>query len=483
MLVRFTLIIACLRELWAQGPGTLIDPAVFDGDYCATKPATAPRTQELNIASMDCGKLMEFMYVTRQKIHDELERQKTECEDPTFQPAWKTLLRIVSRATSLMSAHTHFLAALSSQRKECFSEHVRLLLIVHLRRMRAMKTGHMKQLWMFSQNGPEPLDEVFSHTKKWLGEAEDLFAVDLRTMSTVLRTWRPPLPEEARFYSHETDGRFSTIEALRRDTFEEWQLDKGLLRALIRQLPIDSTVADFGAGSGHYASWLNDTGLVTAYAFDGSPDIELVTKNAVKSADLGRPFTLWQKFDWTLCLEVAENIPPELTPAFLRNLDAHSEHGLILSWAKPDVQGLGTANPRSEAEVLKLMQEHTGLHLDTQRTHTLRTASTVPYLADSLLAFVRNPSSATATCAPGDSTCQAGDPCGTEAGVIFAGNDIQMYPNVPTPAACCELCRSHDTCRYWSWSQEESHKDLCWIKSNREVRISHEGFISGVRPA
>merc|ERR1712184_67656 len=98
---------------------------------------------------------------------------------------------------------------------------------------------------------------------------------------------------------------------------------------------------------------------------------------------------LWRKFDWTLCLEVAENIPPELTPALLRNLDAHTEQGLILSWAKPDVQGLGTANPKSEVEVLKLMQEHTGLQLDSQLTQTLRAASIVPHLADSLLVFAR----------------------------------------------------------------------------------------------
>merc|ERR1711971_943102 len=144
----------------------------------------------------------------------------------------------------------------------------------------------------------------------------------------------------------------------------------------------------------------------------------LVTKNVVKTADLGKPLTLWQKFDWTLCLEVAENIPPELTPAFLRNLEVHTEHGLILSWAKPDVQGLGTANPKSEAEVLTLMQQHTGLHLDSQATQTLRMASTVPYLADSLLVFVRNPSAP--TCAPGDKACLGGDACGTETGVIFA---------------------------------------------------------------
>jgi len=301
--------------------------------------------------------------------------------------------------------------------------------------------------------------------------------------------WRPPSPEEARFYSHEADGRFSTMEALRRDTFEEYQPDKGLLRGMLRHVfPVDAVVADFGAGSGHYAKWLNDTGLVTAYAFDGSPDIELVTKSVVQTADLGKPLQLWRKFDWSICLEVAEHIPADLTPAFLRNLDAHTAEGLVLSWARPGLQGLGNANPKSEQEVLRLISEHTGLQLDSEYTAQLRAAASVAYLAESVMVLVRNARSLQATCAPGDSTCSAKaapgakgtSACGTEEGWIFAGNDVQMFPNVHS-ATCCELCRSHDNCRFWTWSREESHNQLCWIKATRGYRINHDGFVSGAR--
>lgn len=103
-------------------------------------------------------------------------------------------------------------------------------------------------------------------------------------------------------------------------------------------------------------------GLVTAMAFDGSPDIHLVTKGQVALADLGQPlnlwrrqdpFTLWEdgthavichchdfmdrsdawrwqgsplscslaRFDWSFCLEVSEHLPSTLTPTFLANLD------------------------------------------------------------------------------------------------------------------------------------------------------------------
>ena len=38
-------------------------------------------------------------------------------------------------------------------------------------------------------------------------EALTLLEADLRTLRTVLQTWRPPSATESRFYSHEADGR------------------------------------------------------------------------------------------------------------------------------------------------------------------------------------------------------------------------------------------------------------------------------------
>merc|ERR1719168_481189 len=100
-------------------------------------------------------------------------------------------------------------------------------------------------------------------------------------------------------------------------------VDKGLLRYLLRFLPADSTVADFGALDGHYSRWLNDTGLVTAFAFDGVQGVTDLTEGAVTEVDLTAAFSVaWhpQPFDWVLCLEVAEHIPPDLERAFLDNL-------------------------------------------------------------------------------------------------------------------------------------------------------------------
>jgi len=466
-----------------------VNPAIFEEGFCSmpVSPAEAANVErEISTNAMDCAKLMEFVYILRQTVWERMEKLRTASGDEKDDPLpWRYILYTLSRGSSFLSAHTHVIAAISSQRSECFSEHMRLLLIVNLRRMKSLTTGHLKQLWLAAQDGPEESAAANSkHLREWLAEAAGLLDADLRTLRAVLRTWRPPSMDEARFYSHEADGRFSTLEALRRDTFDEWQLDKGLLQGLIRHiLPIDAVVADFGAGSGHYSTWLNDTGLVTAYAFDGSPDIELVTKGTVLSADLGRPLALWRKFDWVLCVEVAEHIPPDLTGVFLRNLDAHTGEGLILTWARPGLQGLGSTNPQSETEVLRLVAQNTGLHLDRDLTAQLRAASQVAHLAESILVLVRKPPLEAAGGVAGDDRAfDIAPSCAPEDGWIYAGNDVQMFNNVATAAACCELCRSNELCRFWTWSREETHKDLCWIKATREYRINHAGFVSGARP-
>jgi len=469
-----------------------LDTAVLEDNFCSSTPGSDDAMKAgLDTHSMDCGKLMEFMYVSRLKTWEALDKLKMAQSDTADVSEWRKNLRAISQASSMLSAHVHIIGAVASQRTECFSEHVRLLLIVNLRRLKGLTGTQFKQMWVVAEDGKESTENV-NLAKKWLTEAVDLLDADLKTMRTVLRAWRPPAPDEARFYSHEADGRFSTMEALRRDTFKEYQQDKGLLQGLVRHvLPVDALVADFGAGSGHYASWLNDTGLVTAIAFDGSPDIELVTKGAVLGADLAKPLALWTQFDWSISIEVAEHIPADFAPTFLRNLDANSKHGVVLSWARPGLPGLGSANPRGEMEVITLVRQHTGLFLDEDLTNKLRAASRVAYLAESLFVLVREPRTPAASdpqSCVAEGTCKAAPSdlapgCEAEEGWIYAGNDVQMFSNVETAAACCELCSTNANCKYWTWSREDSHKDLCWIKATREYRINHAGFVSGTRGA
>lgn len=66
-------------------------------------------------------------------------------------------------------------------------------------------------------------------------------------------------------------------------------------------------VCDLGAFGGHYSSWLNDTGLVTAYAFDGTKRVEELTQGRVRYAPLQEAKELpvpcdVPRSDWSVCV-------------------------------------------------------------------------------------------------------------------------------------------------------------------------------------
>merc|ERR1712032_559863 len=119
---------------------------------------------------------------------------------------------------------------------------------------------------------------------------------------------------------------------LRRATFHEWFVDTGMLRAALRGgvLPVGSSVADLGSGTGEYARWLNDTGLVDAFSYDGSADIELLTKKKVTHLNLVTTIRRPPKHNWVLLIEICEHIPAELHPIFFQNVNSFAEDGIIL---------------------------------------------------------------------------------------------------------------------------------------------------------
>merc|ERR1719305_707012 len=172
--------------------------------------------------------------------------------------------------------------------------------MVSLRRMKALLQQEQRQLWFVFQ---ATLPELRRTALDWLREAVQLFEADVRTMGSVMSVYATPEVPEA-YEKLEADGRVSTLEMLRRQTFEERSPDDlALARVLLRQvLEIDSRVADVGAGNGWRAQWLNDTGLLEGcWAFDSSPDVGLVTRNAVSEANFGHAdvdLGLGVAFDW-----------------------------------------------------------------------------------------------------------------------------------------------------------------------------------------
>lgn len=197
----------------------------------------------------------------------------------------------------------------------------------------------------------------------------------------------------ARVYHQDEHGSFVTYEFLRRRVFGQWAIDKGLLRGLLRYVlkpgtgntePV--TVADFGAGGGHYSTWMNETGLLKAFAFDGTHQAAELTGGVVQEINLVEDLQLWRTFDWVLCLEVGEHIPRQYSQGLLRNLKRHAVNGLVMSWSD-DWEGIGHVACLPREEFIAFVQNETGFVFDHDATEAVRASCEIDYIARTLAIF------------------------------------------------------------------------------------------------
>lgn len=361
-------------------------------------------------SSLNCSMFLEFVYLSRDRIRMQLDyiRGNFTAEDDVFQAQGELgqsttwAMTHMSTAASLVSAHIHIHGVLGAVRRECLSEHLQLLFLMSLKRLKALLHGQLRQLWVVLQGTAELFRQG---ARRWLGEVVELFEADLRTMESIMVSWEPPPHEReadgtdaqssgnvsARpgpplpaYAERESDGALSTLEVLRRDTFDEWDVRKPLLRALLRYvLPRDSFLADFCAGSGLAATWLNDTGLVSAHAFDASPNIKLLSKGTVEHALVhAAPLSLWRSFDMVVCLTAAGDLRSnaDYWAQLWQNIEAHTTRGAVLT--------CGTGTVRQEA-LGAAVQHAPGLRYDTDLSEQLDSAAGEP--REGVCVFWRRP--------------------------------------------------------------------------------------------
>lgn len=232
----------------------------------------------------------------------------------------------------------------------------------------------------------------------WMGSTHDWFTGYAQDLARVLLndTGLSAGDSETgatRLHHQDEQGSFVTYEFLRRKVFGQWAIDKGLLRGLIRHVwkpPLGSSapvsVADFGAGGGHYSTWLNETGLVQAYAFDGTRHANELTGGVVQEINLVEDMRLWRNFSWVMCLEVGEHIPEQYSSGLLRNLRSHAVDGLVMSWSD-DWEGIGHVNCLSREEFVAKVEGETGMVLDRAATEAVKASCEIDYIARTIAVF------------------------------------------------------------------------------------------------
>lgn len=269
-----------------------------------------------------------------------------------------------------------------------------------LRGRRQTSCGAGKQLSASPSGETSETAAHFMSGSVWmtvLREWFDEYAQKLYAAMVTLEGALTQQPGATRLHHQDEHGSFVTYEFMRRKVFGQWAIDKGLIRGLLRHVwqpgnrasdPV--TVADFGAGGGHYSTWMNETGLIHAFAFDGTRQAAELTDGVVQEVNLIQDLRLWRTFDWVLCLEVGEHVPRQYSAALLQNLKGHAENGLIMSWSD-DWEGIGHVNCLPRAEFVDFVQNTTGFQFDETTTEVVKASCEIDYIARTLAVF-RKPS-------------------------------------------------------------------------------------------
>jgi len=246
--------------------------------------------------------------------------------------------------------------------------------------------------------GPQDVVESLYHGNLWVERTRDWFDGFAQRLSATMTKELPGhefqrIGMATRLHHQDQHGAFVPYEYMRRKAFGQWALDKGLLRALIRhvwQPPLDAeppfAIGDFGAGGGQYSSWLNETGLLQAFAFDGTPLAATVSEGAVQEVSLVDEFRLWRTFDWVLCLEVGEHIPAQFAEVLVANIKRHAKKGIVMSWSD-DWEGIGHVNCMSKGDFIDFITRATGFQLDAAVTDRVAAECEIDYIGRTVAVF------------------------------------------------------------------------------------------------
>lgn len=224
-----------------------------------------PSQESFNVSSLTCGEVISFL-----TYHSE-----------------KVVSRFNESPRPLMLAFFHLVGTFSNLRTECVTESFRFIAMLLIRDALPL---------LQSGNQIEDFPIARFH--------ENLKRLSVNEVA-------------APYYSHEHDGRLTTLEALRVRTFNEQPLIHiCVLRYAINELFNEGdTVLELGSGPGAVHSvWLNQTGLVKSVAVDNFPETSFVTNNTVLEVDFRNKSELgnlrFLHADWILGLGL--DIEPEM---------------------------------------------------------------------------------------------------------------------------------------------------------------------------
>ena len=132
-----------------------------------------------------------------------------------------------------------------------------------------------------------------------------------------------------------------------------------VIMPLVLQTTGAKSVVDVGCGVGTWLAACAQLGITDYQGIDGPYAVELlqIPRERFTVADLRAPLTFDRRYDLAISVEVAEHLPAEVGPAFVKQL-THAAPIVLFSAAIPGQGGTGHINERWLSEWASLFAQH-----------------------------------------------------------------------------------------------------------------------------
>jgi len=126
----------------------------------------------------------------------------------------------------------------------------------------------------------------------------------------------------------------------------QWEADFGYYLTKYFKL---TSVLDIGCGVGRWISGAKNAGCTEVKGLEfgyahAEPFVFENVKSSVSFGDASKTMELGRKYDCAWSFEVAEHVPAEFAPTFVKNLNEHAERWVLFSAAYPGQGGRGHIN-------------------------------------------------------------------------------------------------------------------------------------------
>lgn len=166
-------------------------------------------------------------------------------------------------------------------------------------------------------------------------------------------------------------------------------LDTPLSHEIYKLIGSNSTLLDFGCGTGYYVKYIQglDASLKVIGIEPLTEGCNLVQTDNILNKDLTEDFNLDIKGN-VMCIEVLEHIPVQFEAIAVNNIVKHCDNYLFVSWARVGQNGHGHFNCRDQSYVVPLFESKGFVFLEKE-TQEMKHKARIGWIKNNVCVFKR----------------------------------------------------------------------------------------------